>query len=134
MKFDDYFFYAFDQYDMTEGENNVTSDCSTTQECGNTGLLASCCVNVVMAMEEFSYYGEGEKTYHNMYRCMNTAVVSANWEMTLGDMVVQMECLENNDVSDMMSDLMKGFSSGATKMAATVSGVMVSTMAAWSLV
>jgi len=127
-KFDDYFFYAFDQWDMTEGENNK-NDCSSTQECGHDGLISSCCVNVVMAMEGYSFYGEeAEKTYHSMFRCMNTAVVASNWEMTMGDMTVQMECLENNEMMDMVTDIFSSMS-GSVKLMALAGSMVASSIA-----
>ena len=85
VKFNDYFEYALQAKKIAEDEDLSLPECSTSQECGDSGKLQKCCVNAV-------FHHKASNTKDVMYRCMPTAVVDANIDFQLGDFEVQMNC------------------------------------------
>ena len=80
----DYFYYAMDAKNVTIGAQ--VNECSTTQECSDSGETTQCCVSTVLIHEESG-------TQDLMYRCMTKTVANANIDMQLGDFSVNMKCV-----------------------------------------
>ena len=88
-KFDDFFHYAY--YGKKVPQDTEVAQCSTNADCGNSGILTQCCVSVLMK--------ENDGTQSMMHRCMNKAVASRNFEMTLNDFEVSMNCVGKDNGS-----------------------------------
>ena len=83
-KFKDYFNYSFKAKGLPEKATDDTMEvpeCSTSQECEDSGKMQKCCVNTVL-------YHRASKTKDVNYRCMTRAVVDANINLKISDFEV----------------------------------------------
>ena len=82
---EDYFFYAFSAKSVSS--ELTVAECSTSQECDNSGEMTQCCVST-------SLYHPATDTQDIMYRCMTKTVANANINMQLDDFSVNMKCVK----------------------------------------
>ena len=85
-KFDDYFAYSFDGKNITNSDAAVFSECSTSQECSDSGQMTKCCMNTVLLHEATG-------TQDVMYKCMTKSIADVNIDMYISDFKVNMKCL-----------------------------------------
>lgn len=83
------FYYAMD----ANGDSNMTSTCSTNEDCSD-GEITKCCVSITMTSLET---GETD----SLSRCMTEGVVEGNWDWAMqtegedaDEMTVSMKCME----------------------------------------
>ena len=107
-KFDDFFYYAMDAKNLKLG--SPEKQCELDSQCGAEGEDTKCCVSAVFRNKE-------NEKQHEMFRCMNKAVVFANMDMKMNDHSISMRCQK---------------STGAAYMAATFAA-SAATLAAYTL-
>ena len=97
--FKDYFYYAFKAKGLSQDDmEGITTDCSTDQECDNSGKMQACCMQVTM-------FHRATDTRDVKYKCMTKSKITANVDITMENYTYKMRC-----------------QSGAATLAATVVG------------
>ena len=81
-----YFYYAFEAKNVTD--EVAAAECSTGNDCDNSGAATQCCVSAAM-------HHEASNTQDIVYRCMTKSVThkDRDFRMSLGDFTVNMQCI-----------------------------------------
>ena len=82
-KFDQFFYYAMDAKNLKLGSEE--KQCQLDSQCGDEGEDTKCCMSAVFRDKE-------NEKQHEMFRCMNRAVVFANMDMKMNDHTISMRC------------------------------------------
>ena len=87
-KFDDHFQYAFKAKGVKDDDlaSMNLPQCSSSQECGDTGDKQMCCVNTVL------HHPDSGISDVN-YKCMTKGVVDSNVDTKIGNFEVHMKCV-----------------------------------------
>ena len=82
-KFDEYFEYALDQYNLRIGD--PTPQCQLNSECSQ-GVITNCCANVVMV-------NPVDNVQHSIFRCMNEKVAAVAFDLEIQNFRANMQCV-----------------------------------------
>ena len=86
IKFDKYFLYSVDNYNVKNTSD--ISQCQLETQCNRDTARFNnyCCANAIIR-----HPGTGQHT--SIYRCINQRIADLNWNVRLGDMQISMRCL-----------------------------------------
>lgn len=98
MKFDQYFMYAIDSMGMTDGVSPPCGPDSVHASCKDAMQSdTACCTLVDFEDNIFSSESANNNQGHNsFYRCMNTKIIDATFDMEIDGMKISMACTKDS--------------------------------------